>query len=92
LCRIAKALRPDRAIFEGRCQMSFMDTLKDKLGLAKEKARQHPDQVDSGIDKASQTADSKTGGKYSDKIDTGGDKAKDAMGGDRGGQDTGGRT
>ncbi|CAG6392942.1 antitoxin [Streptomyces cocklensis] len=78
--------------------MSFMDTLKDKLGLAKDKAgdtaRQHPDKVDSGIDKAAQTADSKTGGKHSDKIDTGADKAKDTMGnlGDKGGQDTGGTT
>ncbi|UWE11830.1 antitoxin [Actinacidiphila bryophytorum] len=79
--------------------MSFMDTIKDKLGLAKDKAgdmaRQHPDKVDSGIDKAAQTADSKTGGKYSDKIDTGSDKAKDAMGklGDKsGGQDSGGTT
>ena len=64
--------------------MSFMDTLKDKLGMAKSKApglaEQHGDKVESGIDKAAQTADSKTGGKYSDKIDTGADKAKDALG------------
>ncbi|WUH90540.1 antitoxin [Streptomyces sp. NBC_00433] len=79
--------------------MSFMDTVKDKLGLAKDKAgdmaRQHPDKVDSGIDKAAQTADPKTGGKHSDKIDTGADKAKgaaDKLGGEGGGQDTGGRT
>jgi|UPI000691D52C hypothetical protein len=79
--------------------MSFMDTIKDKLGLAKDKggdmARQNPDKVDSGIDKAAQTADSKTGGKHSDKIDTGADKAKDTMGnlGDKGGgRDTGGTT
>ncbi|SHN25484.1 antitoxin [Actinacidiphila paucisporea] len=77
--------------------MSFMDTLKDKLGLAKDKAgdmaRQHPDKVDSGIDKAARTADSKTGGKYSEKIDTGADKARDAadkLGGEGGGRDTGG--
>jgi hypothetical protein len=78
--------------------MSFMDTLKDKLGLAKDKAgdtaRQHPDKVDSGIDKAAQTADTRTGGKHSGRIDTGADKAKDSMGklGDRGGQDSGGMT
>lgn len=73
--------------------MSFMDTLKDKLGIARGKAgdlaRQHGDKVDSGIDKAGQTIDSKTGGKYSDKIDTGVDKAKDAMGNLR---DEGGNT
>jgi hypothetical protein len=76
--------------------MSFMDTLKDKLGMAKGKAgdmaEQHPDKVDSGSDKSSQTADPKTGGKHSDRIDTGADKARDAMGnrGDQGGQDSGG--
>ncbi|WP_333766644.1 antitoxin [Streptomyces sp. IBSBF 2435] len=75
--------------------MSFMDTLKDKLGMAKGKAgdlaEQHGDKVDSGIDKAAKTADSKTGGKYSDKIGTGADKARDAAGklGDKGGRDTG---
>ncbi|MFG1808320.1 antitoxin [Streptomyces sp. NPDC049040] len=77
--------------------MSFMDTLKDKLGLAKSKAgdaaQQHPDKVDSGIDKASQTADSRTGGKHTDRIDTGADKTRDAMGnlGDKGRQDSGGQ-
>lgn len=62
--------------------MSFMDTLKDKLGMAKGKAgglaRQHGDKVESGIDKAARMADSKTGGKYSDKISSGADKAKNA--------------
>ncbi|WP_327288379.1 antitoxin [Streptomyces sp. NBC_01198] len=76
--------------------MSFMDTLKDKLGMAKGKAgdmaEQHPEKVDSGIDRAANTADSKTGGKHTDKIDTGADKARDAMGnrGDQGGRDSGG--
>ncbi|NUS17329.1 MAG: antitoxin [Streptomyces sp.] len=62
--------------------MSFMDTLKDKFGLAKDKAgglaRQHGDKVESGIDKAAQVADSTTRGKYSDKISAGADKAKNA--------------
>ncbi|WP_052397071.1 antitoxin [Streptomyces sp. NRRL F-5123] len=75
--------------------MSFMDTLKDKLGMAKGKAgglaRQHGDKIESGIDKAAQVADSKTGGKYSDKISSGAGKAKGAAQnlsgkGDRGGQ------
>jgi hypothetical protein len=64
--------------------MSFMDTLKDKLGMSKGKAgdlaQQHGDQVNQGIDRAGQTLDDRTGGKYSDRIDTGTDKAKDAMG------------
>ncbi|NJP47542.1 antitoxin [Streptomyces sp. PRB2-1] len=71
--------------------MGFMDTIKDKLGMARSKAgdyaQQHGDKVESGIDKAAQTADSKTGGKYSDKIKTGTQKAKDAARnlGDKGG-------
>jgi hypothetical protein len=63
--------------------MSFMDTLKDKLGMSKDKAgdlaRDHGDKIDSGIDKAGRAADSKTGGKYSDRIDSGADKAKGAV-------------
>jgi MT0933-like antitoxin protein len=62
--------------------MSFMDTLKDKLGMSKGKAsdamRQHPDKVDQGIDKAGDAVDSRTGSKYSGQVDTGQDKAKDA--------------
>ncbi|MEE4545508.1 antitoxin [Streptomyces sp. V4-01] len=71
--------------------MSFMDTLKDKLGMSKGKAddmmREHGDKVDQGVDKAGQAADSRTGGKYSSQIDTGEDKAKDAARnyGDQGG-------
>jgi len=69
-------------ISKGRCQMSFMDTLRDKLGMSKDKAgdmmRQHGDKVDQGLDKAGQAADSKTGGKYSSQVDSGVDKAKDA--------------
>jgi len=63
--------------------MSFMNTLKDKLGMSKGKAgdlaQQHGDQINQGVDRAGRTLDDKTGGKYSDKIDTGTDKAKDAM-------------
>jgi hypothetical protein len=62
--------------------MGFMDTLKDKLGMARTKAteytRQHGDKVDSGVDKAARTVDQKTGGKHSDQIGKGADKAKDA--------------
>jgi hypothetical protein len=62
--------------------MGFMDTLKDKLGMARTRAteytRQHGDKVDSGVDKAARTVDQKTGGKHSDQIGKGADKAKDA--------------
>jgi hypothetical protein len=63
--------------------MSFMNTLKDKLGMSKGKAgdlaRQHGDKIDQGVDKAGQTLDSKTGGKYGDQIDSGTEKAKGAI-------------
>ncbi|WP_225847404.1 antitoxin [Streptomyces sp. HPF1205] len=63
--------------------MSFMDTLKGKLGMSKDKAgdlaREHGDKIDSGIDKAGQAADSRTGGKYGQQIDRGADRAKGAV-------------
>lgn len=63
--------------------MSFMDTLKGKLGMSKDKAgdlaREHGDRIDSGIEKSGQAADSRTGGKYGEQIDTGVDKAKGAV-------------
>ncbi len=74
--------------------MSFMDTLKEKLGMSKGKAsdmmRQHGDKVDQGLDKAGDAVDSKTGGKYSSQIDSGVDKAKNAARdyGDQGGGGT----
>jgi hypothetical protein len=56
------------------------DELKDKaMGLAKD----HPDQVDKGIDKAGEFADQKTGGQHSDQIKQGADKVKQAFGGDQ---------
>lgn len=82
--------------------MSFMDALKDKLGLAKTKAgdfaQHHGDKIESGLDKAAHTVDAKTHGKYSEKIDSGVDKAKGALGslkdkgthGGAGATDTGG--
>jgi hypothetical protein len=63
--------------------MSFMNTLKDKLGMSKGKAddlaRQHGDKIEQGMDRTGQTLDSKTGGKYGDRIDSGTEKAKDAL-------------
>ncbi|MFE3603734.1 antitoxin [Streptomyces sp. NPDC059142] len=64
--------------------MGFLDSLKAKIGPAKEKvadlAQQHGDKIEQGLDKAARTVDEKTKGKYSDKIDTGTGKAKDALG------------
>lgn len=53
--------------------MGLMNKVKDLLG-------QHGDKVGQGLDKAAQTVDSKTDGKYSSQIRTGTEKAKDAMG------------
>ena len=63
--------------------MGFLDNLKAKLAPAKDKvgdlAQQHGGKIDQGLDKAAQTVDQKTKGKYSDKIVSGTQKAKDAV-------------
>jgi hypothetical protein len=46
----------------------------------KNQASQHSDQVEQGIDKAGNTVDDKTGGKFSDQIDKGQDALKDKLG------------
>ncbi|WP_245796020.1 antitoxin [Actinacidiphila alni] len=60
-----------------------MDSFKDKLSVAKTKAgdlaQQHGGKIESGLEKAAHTVDSKTGGKYSEKIGSGVDKAKGAL-------------
>jgi antitoxin protein of toxin-antitoxin system len=61
--------------------MGFMDKVKGMLG-------QHGDKVQRGLDKAAQTADSKTKGKYSNQIKSGTRKAKEAA--ERLSQDGGG--
>lgn len=64
--------------------MGFMQSLKAKLGPAKERvsglAQQHEDKIDRGLDKAARVVDRKTKGKYSDKIHSGTGKAKNAVG------------
>ncbi|MFJ1913782.1 antitoxin [Streptomyces sp. NPDC088147] len=64
--------------------MSFLDSLKAKIGPAKNKvadlAQQHGDKIEHGLEKAARTVDQKTRGKYSGKIDSGTGKAKDALG------------
>ena len=61
--------------------MGFLDKLRGKSGLkdkAVDFAKEHDDQIDQGIDKAADAADSATKGKYTDKIDDAAEKAKDA--------------
>ena len=54
--------------------MGLFDKFKKK---AAEVAEDHGDKIESGIDKAADVVDDKTGGKYSDKIDSGAETAKD---------------
>ncbi|MFF8292932.1 antitoxin [Streptomyces sp. NPDC016309] len=64
--------------------MGFLDSLKAKLGPAKEKvsdlAQQHESKIDHGLEKAARMVDQKTKGKYSDKIQSGTGKARNAVG------------
>jgi MT0933-like antitoxin protein len=59
--------------------MSMMDKLKQML-------RGHEHHASQGIDKAGDTIDEKTQGKYQSQVDTGQQKLKDQLGGDQGGQ------
>ncbi|MCL1594846.1 MAG: antitoxin [Actinomycetia bacterium] len=54
----------------------------DMFDKAKDLAEDNPDQVETVIDKAAETAESATGGKVSDQIDMAADKAKDFLDGD----------
>lgn len=56
--------------------MSMMDKIKNKL-------KGHEDQTGKGIDKAGDTVDDRTQGKYKDQVDTAQDKMKDQFGGRR---------
>ena len=51
--------------------MGLVDKLKQQLG-------QHGDKVEKGLDRAAETADKKTQGKYRDKIRKGSEQAKQA--------------
>ena len=46
-----------------------MDGLGDLAGQAEKLAKEHPDQVKQGVEKAGQVADEKTGGQHADQID-----------------------
>ncbi|WP_288717887.1 antitoxin [uncultured Cutibacterium sp.] len=56
------------------------DAVSDHQDDIKNQASQHSDQVEQGIDKAGNTVDDKTGGKFSDQIDKGQDALKDKLG------------
>lgn len=56
------------------------DAISDHQDDIKNQASQHSDQVEQGIDKAGNTVDDKTGGKFSDQIDKGQDALKDKFG------------
>ncbi|MFD4367105.1 antitoxin [Rhodococcus sp. NPDC058521] len=56
--------------------MSFIDTLKGLVGKGKEAASQNSDKVHGAVDKAAQTINDKTGGKYEGQIGKASDAAK----------------
>lgn len=58
--------------------MGMLDNLKKMLTGAVDKSG---DKIGSGLDKAGDMADDRTGGKHSGQIDTGVAKAKDALDG-----------
>lgn len=63
--------------------MGLLDSLKAKLGPAKDKvahlAHQHGEKIDHGLDKAARVVDEKTKGRYSGPIRSGTGKAKEAL-------------
>ena len=56
--------------------MGFLDDAKAKAADAVD---DHADKIESGIDKASDLVDDKTGGKFDDKIESGADKLRDGL-------------
>jgi hypothetical protein len=56
------------------------ESMFDKaINFAKDQAADHPDQVDSVIDKLGDLADNATGRKYTSQIDSAEDKASDGL-------------
>ncbi len=60
--------------------MGFLDDAKDALGKVEELAKEHPDQIKDGLDKAKDLISDKTGGKFDSQIDSAAAKATDALG------------
>ncbi len=59
--------------------MSFLDDAKDALGKAEEFAKEHPDQIKAGLDKAKGLISDQTGGKYDEQISKATDKAEEYL-------------
>lgn len=59
--------------------MSFLDKAKRLADKAVVTAKEHSEQIEKGIDKASGMADRATKGRYTDKIDKVHGKAKEAV-------------
>jgi MT0933-like antitoxin protein len=68
----------------GELWMGIMDSAKGFLTKAKSAAKQHPDQLSKGIDRAEQAADKATGGKYDDQIAKAGEQAEGFLTGEQG--------
>lgn len=56
--------------------MSFLDDAKDALGKAEEFAKEHPDQIKAGLDKAKGLISEQTGGKFDAQINSAAEKAE----------------
>ncbi|MGZ0147828.1 antitoxin [Kribbella sp. WER1] len=61
--------------------MGLFDEMKDK---AEELAKDHPDQVNEGLEKAGDFVNEKTGNKFGDQIEQGENFARDQLGGQGG--------
>lgn len=59
--------------------MGLFDEMKDK---AEDLAKDHPDQVNEGLEKAGDFLNEKTGDKFGDQIEQGENFAKERLGGD----------
>jgi hypothetical protein len=64
--------------------MGLFDEMKDK---AEDLAKDHPDQVNEGLEKAGDFLNEKTGDKFGDQIEQGENFAKERIGQDGGNQD-----
>jgi hypothetical protein len=61
--------------------MGIGDKFNELKGKAQQALGEHSDKVDGWIDRASQFADQKTGGKHSEKIQKGTEKLKGGLNG-----------
>ncbi|MFH0245635.1 antitoxin [Streptomyces sp. HK10] len=59
-----------------------MGKLGDMANKAKKMAKRHPDQADKGVDRADQTTDERTGGKYDAQTDKSAESVRRAYGND----------